>query len=1125
MCATLDAFGAPLLDSHPTESVSARFTFGKEPSLGNGMFRPDRWQSCTPHVQSCTSQVGQHPRSTFRHTAYCLRVAFFLLMASLTVPGFEAQLSFAQDDRFKTFENDVRPLLLERCVKCHGAKKSESGLRLDTRAMLLKGGDSGPAIMPGDPEAGLLIKAIRHTGDLKMPPDNRLAQHEIDAIAMWIKDGAAWPDGMTLGSGGASIRGGAISASEKSFWSFQAIKDPKPPRVSGPTAIHNAIDEFAVARLNLAGLEQRGPADKRTLIRRATFDLTGLPPTPDEVSAFLSDTSDTAFAKVVDRLLLSTAYGERWGRHWLDVVRYADTAGETGDYPTPLSYKYRNWVINAFNADKPYDAFIREQIAGDIIAKQTPGISRSDYAELMTATGFIAISRRFGFDPENYHHLTIQDTIDTLGQAVLGLSLGCARCHDHKYDPVNTEDYYSWYGIFESTRYSFPGSEQKKRPYDLFPAVPPEIAAQQKSAFEAESAKLNGEIKRLEEEQSEVQAGVQAASDGTRKPGGKPLDTVVINPWQAYLNRRRLTLKRTDPDGRMGLQVWQPMGQDLPIVAFNTSDKTLLIPGTVPPKTLVVHPLPKDGIGIAWSSPMTGRVRITGHVKDAHDCGDSVAWNIDHLSEEGLLALAEGKIERRGMQSFSTTNKAKLESVSVRSGEFVQLVVLPKSNHGCDLTAVEFQIDEVGGQKRSWNLVSDVGSNFVASNPHADRFGNPATWFYYTAAADRSTGWSVGKSMKPRIVNVAMDRLRLAAIEQELKPLIERRNKLKATAPSEFIYGAVELDKPRNAQVRIRGDRIKLGKEVPRRNLEILGHDPLPTNAGSGRMQLADWVSRPSNPLMARVMVNRIWQQHFGRGIVGTENDFGARGERPSHPELLDWLATRFRESGWSIKAMHRLIMGSASYQQASDFNAIADRQDPTARLLWRFNRRRLSAEEIRDAMLLVSGELDPSMGGPHPFPAVTTWGFSQHAPYYGVYPTRRRSVYLMQQRLKRHPFLALFDGADPNVSTARRQLTTVPTQSLFLMNNEFVHQRATVIAERLLESDVGTDTDRVKWVFMKAFGRPNTDSELSESIEFLTAYRTALAEASMPERARESAAWSGFARTILTRNEFLFVD
>lgn len=887
-----------------------------------------------------------------------------------------------------------------------------------------------------------------------------------------------------------SVRGGPITDEERAFWSFQAVTDPQPPRIEG-AQIKNDIDRFVIGRLREAVLKPMALADRRVLIRRATFDLTGLPPTPDEIQAFLDDDSPEAFRKVVDRLLESTAYGERWGRHWLDVVRYADTAGETGDYPTPLSYKYRNWVIDALNADKPYDQFVREQIAGDILATQTPDLSSKQYKEMMTATGFIAISRRFGFDPENYHHLTIQDTIDTVGQAFLGLSIGCARCHDHKYDPVNTDDYYAWYGIFESTRYSFPGSEQKKKPYDLFPVGAPE------TDHVVALAKIDAEIKRLESEK-------------------KPL----VGTWRNYIEQRRLKSKAKDRDGNVGLQSWYTDSKpyQVPLVAINTSDQTLKVPGTVLPGKLVVHPQNKEGVGIAWRSPIAGRVRVSGSLQDVHDeCGDSVAWFIDHLGGAGLKPVANGAIPRKGSQRIEP------REIDIKAGDFLQLAVMPKPSHGCDLTQVEWTIEEVGGKKR-WKVVDDVIGDFLKSNPLPDRLGNPAVWFFYQVDVDRGEPFAPVSPAELAKSDPAEVERRLAQNEKRLAELRSQREQIKPSGPEEFVYAAIEKDEPKNARIQIRGERRTFGEEVPRKNLEILGNDPLPSGAGSGRLQLADWLTRDSNPLMARVMVNRIWQHHFGRGLVATENDFGTRGLGPTHPQLLDWLASRFKESGYSVKAMHRLIMASAAYQRSSDFDARALEIDPEAKLLWRFNRRRLSAEEIRDAMLLVSGDLDSTMGGEHPFPPVEKWGFTQHAPYYGVYPTKRRSVYLMQQRLKRHPFLALFDGADPNVSTARREVTTVPTQALHMMNNEFVHQRAAGLARRIL-SGANDDTSRTRFAWNLAFGRSPTPEELSEVSAFLKQYAEAMGEGDRSKDSVELKVWSALARTILTRNEFLFVD
>ncbi|OAI52908.1 hypothetical protein AYO44_04470 [Planctomycetaceae bacterium SCGC AG-212-F19] len=775
------------------------------------------------------------------------------------------------------FENQVRPLLVKACQECHGAKKQRSSLRVDSRAALVRGGDGGPAIVPGEPAKSLLIEAVGHKSDLRMPPKAKLTDAEVAILTRWVQIGAPWP-GETQP---AALRSGAITDKDRQFWSFQPVRKTIPPPGNG-----TEIDRFIGAHLEAKGLKPAARADSRTLLRRMYFDLIGLPPTPEEVDDFTQSAirnSQYAIEQVVDRLLASPHYGERWGRHWLDVVRYADTAGETADFPVPQAYQYRNYVIDAFNADKPYDVFLREQIAGDILAAQGPP---EKYAERVIATGFLAISRRFGFDPENYQHLTIQDTLDTVGQSVLGLTVGCARCHDHKYDPVMREDYYALYGIFNSTRYPYPGSENRKQPVDFAPLLPPEGAASLKSRFDAEVAALNGDLKKLEEEK-------------------KVLAAEMARPT------------------------------------------------------------------IAASLPLKER-------------------------------LAE------------------------LDGELIQ-------------------------QKR-------------------------------------------------------------------------RLDELNQAGPYPLAY-AVSEGKSANARVHKRGEPRDLGDEVPRRFLEILGGDRLPPDvAGSGRLALADWLTRPANPLTARVMVNRIWQHHFGTGLVATPNDFGARGARPSHPELLDWLADRFVRDGWSVKKMHRLIMLSAAYQRGDASDPRAAQIDPDNRLLWRANRRRLDAESIRDAMLAISGKLDTTTGGPHPFPPVKQWGFTQHAPFTAVYETKRRSVYLMTQRLKRHPFLALFDGADTNASTPQRGATTVPTQALFLMNDPFVHEQADAFAARLMALRTD-DGGRINLAYQFALGRPPSTDELRDVGQFLDAYRQRLATPGVAATPTEGRPWAALARTLFARNEFLFVE
>ncbi len=425
------------------------------------------------------------------------------------------------DERDDFFEAKIRPVLIGTCFPCHSKTKASGGLQVDSRQKLLTGGDSGAAIVPGQSANSLLIKAIqRHEDVSPMPPDNEkaLRPDEVSNFVQWIEVGALWPTD-SPGFGTAE------------HWAYAPVRDPVLPEVQDKSWPQTSIDFFVREKQESSGVQPAPSASKRELIRRATFDLTGLPPTPEEVQSFVNDPSPNAVEKVIDRLLNSPAYGEHWGRHWLDVVRYADTAGETADYPVPNAWRYRNYVIESFQNDAPYDEFLREQIAGDILAEQDPG---QRYAPRITATGFLAISRRFGFDSENYHHLTIQDTIDTLGQTVLGLGLGCARCHDHKFDAVSTDEYYALYGIFDSSRYPFSGSEQKQQVRSLAPLIPPSNSRENWRNYEARIATLSNRLASLKRPVPVAVLRSLHEIDGDfelQAPASGGSNGVLVSPW------------------------------------------------------------------------------------------------------------------------------------------------------------------------------------------------------------------------------------------------------------------------------------------------------------------------------------------------------------------------------------------------------------------------------------------------------------------------------------------------------------------------------------------------------------------------------------------------------------------
>ena len=941
----------------------------------------------------------------------------------------------AEDHAF--FESRVRPILVEHCYDCHSGVNSKGGLLLDTRQGWEKGGDSGAAIVPGQPDESLFIRAIRyHDEDFAMPPKKKggkLPEADIASLVEWVKMGA--PDPRV-----AEKKIAGMNADEaKGWWAFQPLAKADATK---------SIDDFIDVKLAEAKLAPAPPADPHTLVRRLSYGLTGLPPTAEEVEAFAKDPSPGTHAALIEKLLSTPQYGVQWGRRWLDVVRYADTAGENTDRPLMHAWRYRNWVFDAFNHDLRYDDFVRQQLAGDILFDKADAKQRS---EGIIATGYLAIARRFGHDIDKDIHLTHEDVIDTLGRNFLGLTTGCARCHDHKYDPITAEDYYSLYGIFSSTRFAFPGCEPKGQPRDMVPLISQAEAdalmkpwLEKNAKFEAAkkkqltAAKSAGEtIAKLVGTSSKVLAESKIA-EGTSVPfehrihvrKGEVLqlavspneshgaDTTLIewriteadgakrswsvaeivpdlmkgNPYPSpdgaawcFLETTSaptfLTDKADSLNGNSALQKWS-IG-DLPSVLVNSADQQVMAWTTLAAESFFVHPGPKRPVAVAWISPMDGEITLSGHVADAHPIpnGDGVAFELKHIA------------------------------------------------------ALE----------------------------------------YGPALAQ------IGASLKPEA-------------EPEPMPLIP------------VAYAVVDA-KPINERLHLRGDPEKPGEEVPRRWLSILGGEAVPADAGSGRRELGDWIVQ--SPLAARVMVNRIWEWHFGKGLVPSSNDFGSRGEKPTHPELLDWLAVKFIESGFSVKAMHRLILSSAAYQRASAAPAAAD---PGNKLLAHFTRRRLNAEEMRDSLLTASGQLDPTPAEAHPFPAEATWKFTQHYPFNAVYNTNKRSAYLMVQRQRRHPFLSLFDGADPNATTAARQTSTVPTQALYFINDPFFHGQAEALAKKL--TSLPDDDTRITEAWRVLFQRKPTAAETQRTIAFLASYPADTADQ-----------WAAQVRVLMAGNEFLHLD
>ncbi len=1285
-------------------------------------------------------------------TAACLfrRFRFAILLVCGTLSAIKAD-----ESSDAIFENSIRPVLVGTCFRCHGDAKVSGMLRVDSREALMAGGESGAAVVPGQPEESLLIRAIQRQAEVSpMPPakEDSLRPDQVAAFEAWIRAGAHWPEQTKK-----------FEAAK--HWAFEPVRDFEPPTVRRTDWARNSIDSFILAKQEAAGVHPALPADRRTLIRRATFDLTGLPPAPDEVDAFINDSSTDAFAKLIDRLLETPSYGERWGRHWLDVVRYADTAGETADYPVPLAWRYRNYVIDSFNVDKPYDQFLREQIAGDVLATQsTPeeGNSPGRYAEQVTATGYLAISRRFGFDSENYHHLTIQDTIDTLGQSVLGLSLGCARCHDHKFDTVSMSDYYALYGIFDSSRYAFPGSEQKQKFRSMVPLLPPEEAVPKWRAFDQRVGAIAVSLEKQKQPvpaailrslndpdgDFEMQAPAAGGSNGVlvppwlyegkiavttnaqspfrnlyargkvgaslsadagnyriaqslyprrtsdncatlyvnldfrvisvaddeprRRSGGptvaahrfwigshpsSPAVVVLIESdsvslqagdrieriaelkptqWtnlQLALNLRNQTVSGTigtpgelssfsdkpilgDWPGVIDFAVLESSNadgtalsaidfdnlgvQDEPIPAVSTDvpgiltiadglDAGLLskqlqelvgmdgdfeaqITDTPPaspwgpgPNSVVTIsgkaqspfqnfvPRGESGIhmpnrgeydGFGQTLPTTWKADTTERLFACFDfcCADGSAgsdgsWR--YFAGHGPGNSAAVELYFNGKEFFRRSGDARHAVCRLSIGEWYQVQVsidLNARTYAGTISSSASRSEFSGDLAAGWD--GTIDNSFIDSYGHiggvrpalhADNYVIRETPFPAFDALPVSSDASEYALRRERAIQI---RQQLTAIQGATQQAAEELNSLLTDGPFAMTYGMAE-GTPHNVRTQLRGEPDKPGDEIPRGFIRALGGGPLPENTpGSGRLELAQWLTRPENPLTARVMVNRIWQYHFGQGLVKTPNDFGVRGLPPTHAQLLDHLATQFVRSGWSIKAMHRLIMLSATYQQSSVEHPESgserspafqqSRASETADFCSYFPRRRLSAEEIRDSILAISGELDRVRAMEHPFPSPITWGFTQHGPFNAVYEHNKRSVYLMTQRLKRHPFLALFDGPDPNATTADRLETTVPTQALYFLNDPFVHTKADAWAGRLL-AVVPSDQQRIEQAFRLAFGRSATEDEQREAEAFLAACRAELVGISQDSVDRRALA--AFLRTLVGSNEFLHVD
>ena len=980
-------------------------------------------------------------------------------------------------------------------------------------------------------------------------------------------------------------------------WAFSAPVEPPLPLVRDEAWCKSPVDRFILARLESRGLRPAPVAEKRTLIRRACFDLTGLPPTPGEVEAFVADDAPDAFARLVDRLLASPHYGERWARHWLDVVRYTDSFDARGvgsDGDVKYAWRYRDWVVKAFNQDLPYDQFVINQIAGDLLPSEQNGEPNADG---IVATGMYVLGNWPGGEADREKMMTdiVDDQIDVTGRAFLGVTLACARCHDHKFDPISQQDYYGLAGILFSSHFlPSPGSKTNGSPLLVTPIASPQ-ELQQRDEYARKLATLQEKLNRTTDEQytrvarsllprvgDYLTGAIEFERERSHNPRaelatfarGRHLDAYVLARWTEYLGRgieaqsprKLLTRAIRKVGGIGGVNEWAaPDGRPDPCVIANSTDHPVSFSTiTIPARSLSMHPGMKTGVAVSWDSPIAGHVQISGRVLDADPhCGDGINWRIEHARDRTTRMMAAGSFPNGGSQEFVAGEGGKdLARIEVRPGDALQLTIFPKGDYTCDSTVVDLVIAEADGEHRSWNLAGDVVADLHsggAGNPHADGYGNPRVWSFFETGEERPATAAPGSALSHWLAApsneslenvmaalVASDaqasalreagknalelqgpdarlyqdwinprgpfwgeaRKSLAQLPAEGKEEIARAGheveELKKSAPpplqqaNALIEGGVpqsQYEGIHDCRLMVRGRYDRQGPVVPRGFPRLLGgDDPPPAFHGSGRLELARWVASPSNPMTAKVMANRIWQHHFGEGIVRTPNNFGKLGVPPTHPELLDYLARRFVEGGWSIKALHRTIMLSSAYQQSSVPDEATLKADPDNLLLGRMNRQRLEAEPFRDALLAVSGSLDKSMGGP----AFRDPGIP------------RRTLYLMTIRSDRSNYRTLFDAADPTSIVDNRTHSTVAPQALFLMNDPFVLDRAKLLADTMLKDGSLDRRLKIERLYELLYSRPPTDREIEIGLSIVS---------DAPE------SWRRYCQVLLCANEFAYVD
>ncbi len=939
----------------------------------------------------------------------------YFRLAAATALAFAVTATAATPDEIEFFEKKIRPIFAEKCAVCHGEQLQTAGLKLTTAEGFFKGADTGPLFVKDDPENSRLLTTVGYEDKIKMPPTGKLPDAEIEALTTWIKLGAPWPgahrEAVTSDQGSSP----QWTKEQESHWAFQPVQAYEPPAVKDEDWAQTPIDHFILRKLEEQGLSPAPRADELTLLRRAKYDLTGLPPTEAEMEEFLADEAPGAFARLIDRLLDSPRYGEKWGRHWLDVARYADSTGLDDDIKIPNTWRYRDYVIEALNRDTPYDQFIAEQLAGDLMPPEKPGEVNE---RGIIATGFLAVGPKplVQQDKVKMKYDVVDEQIDTTAKVFMGLTMGCARCHDHKFDPISARDYYSMASIFASIKdFEDLDPTNTVSKVHLEPLVPQPIYRRYKDHQE-KIKRTKQEIKSIDD----LEMFRYLIEHRTPK-----LAEYMVAAYEVYHD-----------------------GADVEAVAERVR-------------------LDCDVLKL-WAGYLEPGDDLRLHLKEWHEA--------DKANNAAVAEEYQRRFRERGLDWIAKLAKWRQEVESWDGdGKFPKKPDLPpgEDRFFSEITLEAGSMDE--GAKR-------VDGPFAISKPLRDAV--------------------MPKASRERVIG--------------LRAELER---LKESAPDKpaMAYAPAESESVEQ-HVFIRGNHNNPGAAVSKQFPVILaGEDQQPVTSGSGRLELAKWLAGSDHPLTSRVIANRLWHWHFGQGLVRTPNNFGIMGERPTHPELLDYLARSFVSNGWSLKAMHRLIMVSSTYQMQSHVSDEAWKKDSGNRLWSRFNRRRLTVEEMRDSLLALDGSLDLTMGGALT-ESLDSYGFDNA--YLHPDETRRRTVYLPIYRNKMPTLLTLFDFADPSASIAVRAKTSIAPQGLYFMNSDFVHERARALASYLLKLDVARDSGRVEKAYSIALTRKPKPQEVDEALDYIAGYPAADGKSDLRlER------WRSFCRLLLGSNEYNYVN